>query len=137
MEAVASAQQEAVDRRKVVLLVEDEFRIRWTTSEYLRDAGFRVIEASSAYEAIEVISCLTRVDIVFCDINLNGEINGHLLARWVAKYHPDVVMLLTSGDPSAAALIATGRTRGFVPKPYLLADLQLQLEDMLERRYAK
>jgi DNA-binding NtrC family response regulator len=137
MEAVASVRQEAVDRRKVVLLAEDESRIRWTTSEYLRDAGFRVIEATSAYEAIEVISCLTRVDIVFSDINLNGEINGHLLARWVAKYHPDVVMLLTSGDPSAPALVATGRTRGFLAKPYLLADLQLRLEEMLERSYAK
>src|ERR1700722_2257980 len=132
MEAVATAQQESVDRRKGVLLGEDEFRIRWTTSEYLRDAGFRVIEATSAYEAIEVISCLTQVDIVFCDVNLNGEINGHLLARWVAKYHPDVAMLLTSGDPSASALVATGRTRGFVPKPYLLAELQLRLEGVVE-----
>jgi len=90
MEAVALSPQEDESRRKVVLYVEDEFRIRWTTSEYLRDAGFRVIEATSATEAIEVVSCLTQVDIVFCDINLIGEITGHVLSRWLAKYHPGI-----------------------------------------------
>jgi CheY-like chemotaxis protein len=135
MEAVASSPLEVEGRRKVVLYVEDEFRIRWTTSEYLRDAGFHVIEATSAHEAIEVVSCLTQVDIVFCDINLIGEITGHVLSRWLAKYHPNIVMLLTSGDSSASALIATGPTRDFVPKPYILSDLQLRMDDMLARRY--
>ena len=135
MEAVASSPREVESHRKVVLYVEDEFRIRWTTSEYLRDAGFRVIEATSAHEAIEVVSCLTQVDIVFCDIHLIGEITGHVLSRWLAKYYPEIVMLLTSGDLSAAALIAPGPTRAFVPKPYILADLQLLMEDMMARRY--
>jgi two-component system, response regulator PdtaR len=135
MEAVASLPQEVESRRKVVLYVEDEFRIRWTTSEYLRDVGFHVIEATSAHEAIEVVSCLTQVDIVFCDIHLIGEITGHVLSRWLAKYHPHIGMLLTSGDSSASALIATGPTRAFVPKPYILADLQLRMDDMMARRY--
>jgi CheY-like chemotaxis protein len=46
-----SARQDTDERRATVLLVEDELLLRWPPAEYLRDTGYRVIEAASAKEA--------------------------------------------------------------------------------------
>lgn len=116
-----------------MLIVEDEFLLRWPASEYLRDSGFRVIEAASVSEAMVVFSSNTRVDAVFSDINLQGDLTGHELARWLDKHYPTVPMLLTSGDKAAAASVSTGATRSFISKPYLLADVDLRIKALVPR----
>jgi DNA-binding NtrC family response regulator len=123
---------ETADGRPVVLIVEDEFLLRWPASEYLRDSGFRVIEAATVSEAIVVFSSHARVDLVFSDINLQGQLTGHALARWLSKNYPDVPMLLTSGDRFAAEAVSTGATRWFVAKPYALADIDRRIRDILK-----
>jgi two-component system, response regulator PdtaR len=127
----AAAKQDVEDRRNCLLVVEDDFMVRWPTAEYLRDAGYRVIEAASVSEGVAVLSSGTPVDLVFSDINLSGELTGHALARWLGKYHPKVPMLLTSGDGNAAGLISVGATRSFVAKPYDLAEVDRRIREML------
>jgi DNA-binding NtrC family response regulator len=133
MEPVAPAEHLAKTDRNTVLVVEDDFLSRWRVADYLREAGYRVIEAATANEAIVVLSCSKRVDLVFSNINLPGELSGHSLARWVAKYYPGLPMLLTSGDPDAPALISSGATRSFLPKPYVPEDVSRRIEEMLSR----
>jgi two-component system, response regulator PdtaR len=132
MESVA-ANETIADPRIRVLLVEDDFLLRWPTAEYLRDAGYRVIEAATVNEGIVVMSSGTHVDLVFSDINLPGELTGHALARWLGKYHPDMPMLLTSADQSASRLISTGATRSFLAKPYDLGEVDRRIREMLSR----
>jgi DNA-binding NtrC family response regulator len=124
--------QDAADTRSVVLIVEDEFLLRWPASEYLRDSGYRVIEAATVSEAIVVFSSNTRVDLVFSDIQLQGALTGHALARWLSKHYPEVPMLLTSGERGAAESISTGASRWFVPKPYTLTDIEQRIKDILK-----
>jgi two-component system, response regulator PdtaR len=123
--------QSSEERRIRVLLVEDDFLLRWPTAEYLRDAGYRVIEAATVNEGIVVMSSGTRVDLVFSDINLTGDLTGHALARWLGKYHPDMPMLLTSSDKTASGLISVGATRSFLPKPYDLGEVDRRIRQML------
>ena len=132
VDPVETPAQDAADTRPAVLIVEDEFLLRWPASEYLRDSGYRVIEAATVSDAIVVFASNTRVDLVFSDINLRGELNGHALARWLSKYHPQVPMLLTSGDRGAAEFVASGATRWFVPKPYTLTDIDQRIKDILK-----
>jgi DNA-binding NtrC family response regulator len=132
VDPVQAPARDAADGRPVVLIVEDEFLLRWPASEYLRDSGFRVIEAATVSEAIVVFSSSTRVDLVFSDINLQGELTGHALARWLSKNYPQLPMLLTSGDRGAAESVSTGATRWFVPKPYTLADIDRRIKDILK-----
>ena len=47
MEPLEASNDEAQDAREVVLIVEDDFLIRWPAAEYLRDSGYRVIEAGT------------------------------------------------------------------------------------------
>jgi DNA-binding NtrC family response regulator len=99
------------------IVVEDHFDTRWATAAYLREAGYRVIEASDAKEAMSVLSAGTHVDIVFSDIYMPGDFNGSLLAEWITKHHPSVAVLLTSGAPEEAQITAAGSARPFIAKP--------------------
>lgn len=133
VDPVETPAQDSTETRPVVLVVEDEFLLRWPASEYLRDSGYRVIEAGSVSEAMVVLSSHARVDAVFSDINLQGELNGHALARWLDKHHPTVPILLTSGDKAAAASVSTGAGRSFISKPYSLADVDQLIKALLPR----
>jgi CheY-like chemotaxis protein len=125
------------DRRAVVLIVEHDFLIRWPAAEHLRDSGYRVIEAGSAGEAMVVFSSGEHVDLVFSDINLSGELSGtgYAFARWLGHNYPSVPMLLTSADGAAAPRAQSGIP--FLPKPYVLAEVDQRIKELLARRRAR
>jgi CheY-like chemotaxis protein len=129
-----SATQDTDERRATVLLVEDELLLRWPTAEYLRDAGYRVIEAASAKEAVAVLSSGTRVDLVFSDINLTDSMSGHALAGWLESNHPQVPMLLTSGNRGELGRITVGTMRAVLAKPYELSAAAERIRQILQLR---
>src|SRR5580692_11042757 len=116
-----SARQAADEHRSTVLLVEDELLLRWPAAEYLREVGYRVIEAASAGEAIAVLASGARVDLVFSDVNLAEGMDGHELASWVADHRQHIPMLLTSADRQELRRVSAGALRATVCKPYDLA----------------
>jgi DNA-binding NtrC family response regulator len=125
---VETLAQDTASPRPVVLIVEDEFLLRWPVAEYLRDSGFRVIEAGSVQEAIILLSGDGRIDVVFSDINLPGEQGGLALSRWLDKHRPAIPLLLTSGESVPAELAGI---RPFIAKPYSLAEVEERLERMM------
>jgi two-component system, response regulator PdtaR len=64
-----------------ILVVEDEVLIRAVIAEELRFAGFSVIEAGRADEALTYIKAGEQVDLVFSDIQTPGSLNGLQLAK--------------------------------------------------------
>jgi CheY-like chemotaxis protein len=128
-----SATQETDERRSTVLLVEDELLLRWPAGEYLRDAGYRVIEAATAAEAIAVLASGTRVDLVFSDVNLAEGMDGHALASWLAQNRPQIPMLLTSADRQELHRVTAGALRATLPKPYDLSAAAQLIREMLAR----
>jgi CheY-like chemotaxis protein len=131
MNPLEASHDEAEDSRAVVLIVEDDFLIRWPAAEYLRDSGYRVIEAGTVGEAMVVFSSGTHVDLVFSDINLAGELTGYSFARWLGEHHPDLPVLLTSGDAKASPRGQIGIP--FVAKPYVLADIDERIKELIAR----
>ena len=87
---------------QTILVVEDQILIRLNIANYLRECGFHVIEAADAAEAIAVFEANTKVDLVFSDIQMPGELDGFGLARWVRQHHSGVQVVLTSGYVKAA-----------------------------------
>ena len=77
----------------VVLIVEDEFSVRWGAAEYLREAAYSVIEASNAADAITVLTSGARIDLAFIDFKLPGGLNGLMLAKWLDAYRPAIPVL--------------------------------------------
>jgi CheY-like chemotaxis protein len=81
-----------------VLVVEDEVLIRLEITEYLRSQGFRVLVAANGDEAKQILSSGERIEVLFSDVNMPGNIDGLELAYWVRQNQPWIEVILTSGD---------------------------------------
>ena len=125
----AMASHEGATREPAVLVVEDEILIRSAVAEFLRDAGYRVIEAASADEAVAVFASRTQIDLVFSDINMPGTMDGVGLVRWIADHHPGIHVILTSAISHARRAGQSGA--GFLPKPYRLAEIVRRIASLL------
>jgi DNA-binding response OmpR family regulator len=102
-----------------VLVVEDEVLLRLVIAEYLRDCGYRVIEAAHADEAIVVLSEPNlSVDILFSDIEMPGSMNGFSLAQWTRSNRHDVKVILAGSVPRAVNAAVNLCEEGPLPKPY-------------------
>jgi CheY-like chemotaxis protein len=118
-----------------VLVVDDEILVRTVLAEYLRDCGYRVIEAANAAEAIEVLTSDLDVDVLFTDIEMPGEMNGFGLAKWTREHRPGLQIMLTSGNPSKAEEARTlCLDEHFVTKPTPFDDLRDRIARILASR---
>ena len=79
-----------------ILLVEDEILIRLAMADDLRQAGFIVVEASNADEAISVLNSTPDIALVVTDIRMPGRIDGVGLANWVRRHAPHIKIAIAS-----------------------------------------
>ncbi len=116
-----------------LLLVEDEFLIRLTLSEALSDAGYEVLEAADADEAMEHVLVSTTnapIRLLLTDVQLPGSINGHALAARVRERVPDLPVIFMTGRPDHG--VASGVRRDvFIAKPYLPSEVCAAVDRML------
>jgi CheY-like chemotaxis protein len=117
-------------RRPVVLIVEDESLLRMDAAEMIGAAGFEVIEAANADQAIEVLEARRDITVVFTDIQMPGSMDGLKLARAVRGRWPPIKIIATSGRPhfSETDLPEGGR---FLPKPYSPAEVTGVLRELM------
>ncbi len=101
----------------VILVVEDEVWVRLAAVGVLKDAGFRMIEATSSAQALEILAADSNVQLLFTDINMPGAIDGMALARLVRLRWPHIAILIASGkrSPPPEELPVGSR---FEQKPY-------------------
>lgn len=101
----------------LVLIVEDEPLIREIAVTAIADAGFDVVEASTAQEALDILGQRTDVGVLFTDVNMPGSLDGLALARMVHDQWPDIKLVVTSGRPLPSPTLDDGQ---FLAKPYSL-----------------
>jgi CheY-like chemotaxis protein len=103
-----------------ILVVEDEVLIRLMISEYLREFGYKVVEARNAAEATRILQSDEPVEIVFSDIRMPGDMNGIGLAQWIGRNKPGVGVVLTSAHVQPKDLAGQACADApFVEKPYV------------------
>jgi CheY-like chemotaxis protein len=104
-------------RRWLVLIVEDDLLIRLHAAEIIEAAGFDVVEASNADEAIAVLELRPDIAVLFTDIQMPGSMDGLKLAAAVKGRWPPIQIVATSGFVNVGPddLPEGGR---FLPKPY-------------------
>jgi two-component system, response regulator PdtaR len=112
----------------VVLIVENDVLLRLVTASNLRDAGFEVIEAANCAEALRVLDCV-RVDVLFSDLDIPGNIDGLALAQWVHRSQADTRIILTSGEARTPGDVE--EYASFLPKPYAEKDVERLLRGVL------
>jgi CheY-like chemotaxis protein len=81
---------------KVVLVVEDEEKLRKVAVKMLDQLGLRSLQAETAKNALELL-VETHVDVLFTDIELPGGMNGTELAEAAQKLAPNIKVLFTTG----------------------------------------
>jgi DNA-binding response OmpR family regulator len=86
-----------------ILIVESDILIRHPLAEYLRECGYRVLEAADIDEARLLIEeGAAMVDLVLADCSKPRQ-NGFTLAGWVRAHHPEIEVVLAGTVATAAA----------------------------------
>jgi CheY-like chemotaxis protein len=86
----------------VVLVVEDDALLRLDAADQLEGAGFEVVEAANAAQALQVMKTRPDVRVLFTDVEMPGPLDGMELARKVHEQWPNVQLLITSGNKRPA-----------------------------------
>lgn len=100
----------------LVLLVEDEILVRLTAAVGLEEAGFAVLEADDAAQALDLLSRHDDIFAVFTDVNMPGSLDGIDLAQLVHDRWPQVRILVTTGGADLSGGLPDGSE--FLAKPY-------------------
>ena len=124
-EADADLPPEAVKSRghgETVLVAEDERPVRDLTRRILTDAGYRVLDAGSGQEALEVAAHHSgSIDLLLTDVVMPG-LSGKQLAQQLALRRPNLRVLYMSGYFDGSAELG----QALLPKPF-------QRDGLLER----
>jgi two-component system, response regulator PdtaR len=100
-----------------VLVVDDEPILRLFACEALEEAGYEVVGASSADEAIALLRRGTPFEAVLTDIEMPGNLDGLELAWNIQAHWPETTVIITSGRklPRADEI---PRAASFLSKPF-------------------
>lgn len=108
--------------------MEDEVLIRLHLAEELREAGYTVVEAADAQEAMTLLTSIDEIALVLTDIRMPGSLSGTDLARWVRAEFPETKIVLVSADyvPEILGEFDAGFT-----KPVRIDDLMRSVRRLL------
>jgi two-component system, response regulator PdtaR len=104
-------------KRSVVLVVEDDFVIRMDAVDTIGSAGFDVVEAANADEAICILEARYDITVVFTDVQMPGSMDGLKLAAAIRGRWPPIKIVATSGLVRISENDLPTGSR-FLPKPY-------------------
>lgn len=117
-----------------VLVVEDEPLLRMFNADMLIDAGFDVLEAADANEALHLLETIDDIRVVFTDVEMPGAIDGFALAQRIEAQWPEIGVLVTSGRRYPKEVF-TAASRCFVPKPFRVAQVVELIDAFVQSRH--
>ena len=117
----------------VILVVEDEPRVRRVTLRDLQTLGYKTLEAENAQVARSMIESGEPVDLLFSDILMPGEMDGNMLGEWTRQNYPHIKVVLTSGYSKGKMDVDSDKAYPFpmVRKPYSIEKLAAQINSEL------
>ena len=120
---------------KTILYVEDEAFVRNVTDEVLRSAGYKVLTARSADEALSAYrESPGAVDFLLTDVILPGE-TGITLATRLRREDPGLKVLFVTGYGEQLRL-CNGERAECLAKPFSTAVLLQRIRQLFDSRPA-
>ena len=102
----------------LVLVVDDDSRIRSYIKTILQSAGVQVLEAGDGVEALEVFHAWhTRIDLVITDIRM-PRMTGTDLAIWLRSDCPAIPLIFVSGEAAPVDMVDAKDGVFFIEKPF-------------------
>jgi CheY-like chemotaxis protein len=83
---------------KTIVLVEDEDLVRRLVTRLLEKEGYRVLEAGTGEEGLEILSNGETVDLLLTDVTLPGRMNGVEVGRRAIEQRSDLKLICMSGS---------------------------------------
>jgi two-component system, cell cycle sensor histidine kinase and response regulator CckA len=124
-----------------MLVIEDEELVMEATREMLERLGYRVLEAKTGKEAIDIVQTFDGdIDLAMLDILLPG-MNGDSIYPLLMKARPNLKVIVFSGysiDGPAQKILNAG-AEDFIQKPFTIVDLSEKLKKILggDQRFGK
>lgn len=118
---------------ETILLVEDEASIRELTERQLEQAGYTVISASEASEALERAKAhLGPINLLLTDVVMPGHFRVPDLAQRLLETHPDLRIIFMSGY-AEETMVQHGIEEGalFLSKPFVRKELLAKVHEAL------
>jgi nitrogen-specific signal transduction histidine kinase/CheY-like chemotaxis protein len=118
---------------EVILVVEDDEKIRFLSVGVLRDFGYTVVQAGDASQALAVLAVTPRVDLLFTDIVM-PDMNGRQLADKARQARPGLKVLYTTGFTRNAVVHNGVLDAGLalISKPFTIDDLAIKVRLVLD-----
>ena len=119
--------------QRSVLVVDDERNMLTVMEFALKDAGYRVLTAERAEEAMEFIQD-PDLDVILSDLKMPG-MGGHEFIRRTRQLRPDVPIIVVTAYGSIRSAIecvqagASNYRLKNINTPELLAEIELLAED--------
>jgi len=105
----------------VILVVEDDWLLRQAMVSEMRNAGWKVLEASTGEAAMSLPDAVGQIDLVVTDIRLAGEMTGWDVAQCIRSRFSDLPVIYVSGNSVDSARMVSHST--FLGKPCAPTDL--------------
>ena len=118
---------------EIILLVEDDEKVRHVTVDALRELGYTVVQASSGEAALEQFRIQPRIDLLLTDIVMPG-MTGRGLADRVHAEQPDLKVLYMTGYTRNAVVHNGVLDAGvaFLQKPFTVDQLASKVRQVLD-----
>jgi CheY-like chemotaxis protein len=118
---------------ELILLVEDNDKVREATANRLESLGYAVLEAKTGPEAITLLKSGDPVVLVFSDVVMPGGMTGYDVAEWVQSMKPDVKVLQTTASSDVPVAVSkAARKIKVLGKPYTREQLACALREALD-----
>jgi nitrogen-specific signal transduction histidine kinase/ActR/RegA family two-component response regulator len=118
----------------VVLLVDDDARVRLVTELVLKSIGFEVLAAASGHEALQAFDQRTdEVRLAMLDLTM-PDLGGDQVMKLLREQRPELPVLLCSGysEEEMSSRCRREALTSFLQKPYPVDLLRARLKDLLE-----
>ncbi|MDE1997145.1 MAG: response regulator [Rhizobiaceae bacterium] len=101
----------------IALVVDDEPLIWMDAADIISEAGYYVVEASSADAAYAFLDEYSSLKLLFTDVQTGGDLDGLELATTVATRWPKIEVVVTSGGRTPGPAELPGNA-SFIHKPF-------------------
>jgi two-component system, cell cycle sensor histidine kinase and response regulator CckA len=117
---------------EIVLVVEDEAQVRYITVTMLKARGYRVLEAATCQDALNLATTEDTIDLLVTDVVM-PELSGPELATRIRTVHPTIRVLLVSGYSADAVARhgVDGAAPSFLQKPFTGTQLAKKVREVL------
>ena len=128
-----SAESAQAKAGEVILVAEDDEKIRFLSVEALRDFGYTVVQAGDASQALAVLAVQPHVDLLFTDIVM-PDMNGRQLTDRAREARPDLKVLYTTGFTKNAVVHNGVLDPGvaLISKPFTIDELAIKVRLVLD-----